>query len=86
MCPMTRGPHEIRFANGWSRSVVLLLFPLALIRRDRLMIALGVSAIVSELSLFVIAPTADFRYSIWLVIVAFYLLVFAAISLRARRA
>jgi hypothetical protein len=66
--------------------VVLLLFPLAVIRRDRLMIALGVSAIVSELSLFVIAPTADFRYSIWLVIVAFYLLVFAATRLRPRRA
>jgi len=39
-------------------------------RRDRLVLALVASALISELSLFVLSPTPDFRYSIWLVAVA----------------
>ncbi|HSN29516.1 MAG TPA: hypothetical protein VLT45_24680 [Kofleriaceae bacterium] len=42
----------------------------AIRRRDRLLVVLVASALISELSLFVIAPTPDFRYSIWLVLVA----------------
>ncbi len=43
---------------------------IAIRRRDRLVVALGASAVISECSLFFLAPTPDFRYSIWVVLVA----------------
>lgn len=46
--------------------LALLLIPFAF--RERTVVALLASAIVSEAALFVIAPTVDVRYSFWLVV------------------
>jgi hypothetical protein len=50
--------------------IILAMLVLAIKRRDRLCLALGLSAILSELALFFLAPTPDFRYSIWVLICA----------------
>lgn len=64
--------------------LVLLCSAIAVWCRDRLVLALGVSAIISELSLFVMSPTPDFRYSIWLVVVAAVQLVYVSHMVRQR--
>jgi len=43
----------------------LILLPLG---RDRIVFALALSGIANEAALFVLAPTVDYRYSIWLVV------------------
>jgi ABC-type multidrug transport system fused ATPase/permease subunit len=58
-------------------TLLLLLFSL----RDREVLALIVSGIFSEVVLFVIAPTTDWRYSFWMVLAA----VLALVMLVARR-
>lgn len=63
--------------------ILVLLAPLWLRRRDRdpIIAALAISAIGSECSLFFLAPTPDFRYSVWLVVVT----IIAVIALVRRR-
>jgi hypothetical protein len=51
--------------------IVLGLTALAVAWRHRTGLALGLSAMLSELALFFASPTADFRYSLWLVVCAF---------------
>jgi hypothetical protein len=56
---------------SWLMRVYLYgLLALAMLgfARDRVAIAIGVSAVSSELALLVLAPTEDFRYSLWLVV------------------
>jgi hypothetical protein len=48
-------------------AILLALAPLWLRRRD--LAALGLSGLANEAVLFLIAPTVDYRYSIWLVVV-----------------
>jgi hypothetical protein len=57
----------------------LLLIPFAFI--DRRIVAMLASGLTSELILFLVAPTTDWRYSFWLVVAV----VFATIMLVARR-
>jgi hypothetical protein len=59
--------------------LALVLIPFAFI--DRRIVALVASAVTSELILFVIAPTSDWRYSFWMVVAV----VFSTIMLIARR-
>lgn len=59
--------------------LAVLLIPFAFI--DRRIVALIASALTSELILFLIAPTTDWRYSFWLIVAV----VFATIMLVARR-
>jgi hypothetical protein len=49
-------------------ALVIVLLPLC--RRDRVMVALLASGVFSEGALFVLAPTVDFRYSCWVVVVS----------------
>jgi hypothetical protein len=52
----------------WIYALVLLvLVPLCIRARQRLPLVLVASALISELALFFLAPTPDFRYSLWLV-------------------
>jgi len=60
-------------------ALTLLLIPFAFI--DRRIVALIASAVTSELILFIIAPTTDWRYSYWLVVAV----VISTIMLVARR-
>lgn len=83
----------LRFATSWFMRVyiygalVLAAFGLALWRRDRLVLAITTSAIISELALLVLAPTEDFRYSLWLVVAALLAaFLLAAQLVRARSA
>jgi hypothetical protein len=59
----------------------LILLPLC---RDRIVLALVLSGIANEAALFVLAPTVDYRYSIWLVVAT--LLALACVISRARAA
>jgi hypothetical protein len=61
------------FASSWLMRVWMYgLLAIAMLgfARDRVALSLGVSAVISELALFVLAPTEDFRYSLWLVAAA----------------
>jgi hypothetical protein len=52
----------------WVYLAAALALTVPVVRtRDRVLIAVVASALTSELPLFLVAPTADFRYSIWLV-------------------
>jgi hypothetical protein len=53
--------------------------------RNRVVIALGASALASELALLFLSPTPDFRYSLWLVVSALVML-FVTLRSRSRRA
>ncbi len=58
-------------STSWLMRVYLYgLLALAMLgfARDRVAVALGVSALTSELALLVLAPAEDFRYSLWLVV------------------
>jgi hypothetical protein len=60
-----------RVGRSWLfRPWLYLALAVALLvrARDRVVVALLASGILSELALFVAAPTPDFRYSLWLVI------------------
>lgn len=59
----------------------LILLPLC---RNRLVLALLLSGIANEAAMFVLAPTVDYRYSIWLVVST--LLALACVISRARAA
>jgi hypothetical protein len=65
---------EFRIGMSWLMYpyvylyLLLGLFLLTIKFRDRLNIALAASGIISEITLFLIAPTPDLRYSIWLII------------------
>jgi hypothetical protein len=48
--------------------VVVLLLPFC--ARDRIYLALAASALLVELGLYAVAPATDFRYSLWLAVVA----------------
>jgi hypothetical protein len=78
------------FATSWlMRVYVYLLLTLgvgaiAIAMRDRVSIAIAASAVASELALFGLAPTEDFRYSLWLVIAAL-LISFRVFATRLRR-
>jgi hypothetical protein len=61
--------------------LALALGALPLCVRDRRLLAIALSGIANEAVLFVVAPTVDFRYSIWLVVSA--MLVVAALVARA---
>jgi hypothetical protein len=50
--------------------LVLALLPFCFAKGSELALALSASAIVSELALFFVSPTPDFRYSLWLVVCA----------------
>jgi len=68
-------------ANSWSvRPFLYMIVIIALLynvvkSRDRFLIALASSAIISEAVLFFVSPTPDFRYSLWLVPTAFILVI-----------
>ena len=47
--------------------VLLCLVPFVVRARDRLVVSFVASSLLSEAALFFLAPTPDFRYSIWLV-------------------
>jgi hypothetical protein len=51
--------------------IVLGLTALAVAWRHRTALALGLSAMLSELALMFASPAPDFRYSLWLVVCAF---------------
>jgi hypothetical protein len=64
----------------------LIMVPVAVRRRDRVVVALGLSGISSMLPLFVIAPAAGYRYAVWLVLVTlFAAIALVATAVRARR-
>jgi hypothetical protein len=65
--------------------LVIALVVLAFGWRDRLIIALVLSGLAGELALFFIAPTIDYRYSVWLVATSLLGLAMV-VGLRARRA
>nr|HEX4314675.1 hypothetical protein [Kofleriaceae bacterium] len=85
---------QVWFGSSWlyrpwlylAASLVLVVVVVVVCKRDRLMIALAASAVMSELPLFVIAPSSDFRYSVWLVAMTMVLAIaVAATTIRARR-
>jgi len=56
-------------------AVIALELVFVIRRRSRVLLALSLSAVISELALFFICPTPDFRYSVWLVPVALVVIV-----------
>lgn len=64
--------------------LALLLGALPLCLRDRRLLAIALSGIANEAALFVLAPTVDFRYSIWSVVSA--MIVIASLISRGRGA
>ncbi len=65
----------------WIYLALSLVF-VGLCRRDRTLLALVLSGIANEAALFVLAPTIDYRYSVWLVI-ATVVVTLALIATRA---
>ncbi|MEO8552934.1 MAG: hypothetical protein ABI678_23320 [Kofleriaceae bacterium] len=67
------GDAALRMARTWVMApwlyalAMIVLGVIAVRTRDRLALALAASALTSELALFFLAPTPDFRYSLWLV-------------------
>lgn len=49
--------------------LVLALVLVVVVRRDKMLVALLASGLVSEASLFFLAPSPDYRYSHWLIVV-----------------
>ena len=85
-----RQAHDLassRLMKPWPYLVLaILLAGVVLWRRDILAIAVVGSALVSELALFFLSPTPDFRYSLWLVVcVPLGALLVSGDLLRARR-
>jgi hypothetical protein len=86
----SRLQRTLHSVMGWIASswlfrpwtyLALLLGALPLCMRDRRLLAVALSGIANEAALFVLAPTVDFRYSIWLVVSAMLVVT----SLIARR-
>jgi hypothetical protein len=86
---LMRAAH--RFATSWLMRVWVYLLSslvvgaIAIAMRDRVAIAIVVSAISAELVLLIAAPTDDFRYSLWLVVAAL-LATFHVVATRLLRA
>ncbi|HUJ63378.1 MAG TPA: hypothetical protein VLX92_32995 [Kofleriaceae bacterium] len=70
--------HRTPLFRPWIY-LVLALIALAFVRRDRELVALLLSGIGLEASLFVLAPTPDFRYSHWLVLATVVAIALAAV-------
>jgi hypothetical protein len=87
-------PYTQRVLRRWQRWVVpdwlywpwlylvatLVLLPVAARRGDIVAVALGLSGVLSQLPLFILAPAASYRYAVWLVVVT----LFCAIALVRR--
>jgi hypothetical protein len=71
----------------WLLANLLLLAALPVLAPRRVaLVALGGSGLAYELALFFLAPSADYRYSHWLVMSTWVLLAAVAVELRAHLA
>ena len=81
--------HAARLGKTWLFRpyfyAILLLALLPFCLRDRVLLALSLSAIAGEGALFFLAPTPDFRYSIWMVTTSLLALVIVIARLARRR-
>jgi hypothetical protein len=83
---------QIYFGASWLFwpwiyfALTLAMLPIAIRRRDTVVVALGLSGVFSMLPLFIIAPAAGYRYAVWLVLVTlFAAIALVATTVRARR-